>query len=144
VPRNPAEVNPDLGEELASVVLKLMARNRANRYATVDEVLREFEGCRRGAAPEALKATGRKIRCGFCESVMPAKSKKCTVCGEALGVPKTIDVAARADEVACPACGGLRERRARACPHCGRGICGNCLRGLVERDGLCSACLAIE
>jgi eukaryotic-like serine/threonine-protein kinase len=144
VPKNPAAVKPDVGEELASVTLKLMARNRANRYASVEEFLKDFDHCRRGAAPEALHATGRKVRCGFCEAIMPAKAKKCTVCGEALGVPAQIEVATRADEVACPACGGLRERRARACPQCGRGICGNCLRGLVKSDGLCAECLAIE
>jgi len=144
VPKNPMTVKPEVGDELAAVALKLMARNRAGRYGSVEEFLRDFEGCRRGAAPEALKSTGRKIKCGFCESIMPAKATKCTVCGEALNVPKEIGLSTRGDEVACPVCGGLRERRARACPQCGRGICGNCLRGIVVRDGLCGVCLAIE
>ena len=143
VPKNPTAIKPEIGDELASVTLKLLARNRADRYATVEEFLRDFDGCRRGADPEALKATGRKIRCGFCESIMPAKVKKCTVCGEALGVPKEIDLSTRADEIPCPSCGGLRERRARACPHCAKGICGNCLRGIVVREGLCAQCLSI-
>jgi serine/threonine-protein kinase len=144
VPKNPMSIKPEVGDELASVALKLLARNRANRYASVEEFLRDFDGCRRGAAPEALKATGRKIRCGFCESIMPAQAKKCTVCGEALGVPAQIDLQTRTDEIPCPSCGGLRERRARACPHCAKGICGNCLKGVMVRDGLCAACLAIE
>jgi serine/threonine protein kinase len=144
VPKNPVTIKPEIGDELASVALKLLARNRADRYASVEEFLGDFDGCRRGAAPEALKATGRRIRCGFCESIMPAKAKKCTVCGEALGVPANIDLHARADEIPCPSCGGLRERRARACPHCAKGICGNCLKHIVARDGLCAACLAIE
>jgi len=143
VPKNPMSVKPEVGDELAAVTLKLLERNRSDRYATVEEFLRDFDGCRRGASPEALKATGRKIRCGFCESIMPAKVKKCTVCGEALGVPAQIDLSTRADEIPCPSCGGLRERRARACPHCGKGICGNCLRGVVVREGLCAACLSI-
>jgi len=144
VPLDPATLKPEIGEELAAVIRKLMQRNRADRYATVEEFLGDFEHCRRGTAPDAIRSTGRKIRCGFCESVMPAQAKKCTVCGESLGGPKEIGLTTRTDEVACPACGGLRERRARACPQCGRGICGNCLRGIVERDGLCSECLAIE
>jgi len=144
VPLDPATLKPEIGEELAAVIRKLMQRNRADRYATVEEFLGDFEHCRRGTAPDAIRSTGRKIRCGFCESVMPAQAKKCTVCGESLGAPKEIGLTTRTDEVACPACGGLRERRARACPQCGRGICGNCLRGIVDRDGLCSECLAIE
>ena len=142
-PKNPVLVRSEVGEELASVTLKLLARNRADRYASVEDFLRDFEGCRRGAAPEALKSTGRRVKCGFCESIMPAKATKCSVCGEALNVPKQIDLSPRGGEVPCPACGGLRDRRARACPHCARGICSNCLRGIVQRDGLCSACLAI-
>lgn len=143
-PKAPAAVKPSVGEGLSAVTQKLMAKNRSNRYGTVEEFLADFEGCRRGAAPEALKSTGRKIRCGFCESVMPANATKCTVCGEALNVPSEIGFSTRVGEVACPACGGLRDRRARACPQCGKGICGNCLRGLVVRDNLCAECLAIE
>jgi len=143
-PKNPVQVRSEVGDELASVTLKLLARNRADRYSSVEDFLRDFEGCRRGAAPEALKSTGRRVKCGFCDSINPAKAMKCSVCGEGLNVPKQIDLSARGSEVACPGCGGMRERRARACPHCGRGICGNCLRGVVQRDGLCAACLAIE
>ncbi len=143
-PPDPATLKPDIGEELGAVIVKLLAKDRADRYATVEEFLGDFQHCRRGTAPDVIRSTGRKIRCGFCESVMPAQAKKCTVCGEAVGGPKEIGLSPRADEVACPACGGLRDRRARACPQCGRGICGNCLRGIVKRDGLCSECLAIE
>ncbi len=144
VPLDPATLKPEIGEELAAVIRKLLERNRANRYAAVDEFLADFERCRRGTVPEAIRSTGRRIRCGFCEAVMPANAKKCTVCGESLGAPQEIGISTRTNEVACPACGGLRERRARACPQCGRGICGNCLRGVVKRDGLCSECLAIK
>jgi serine/threonine protein kinase len=144
VPKSPAAVTSEVSEELAAVALKLMARNRSDRYGTVEEFLADFENCRRGAAPEALKVTGRKIKCGFCESIMPAKALKCTVCGEALNVPKEIGLTARTGEVACPVCKGLRERTARSCPSCGRGICGNCLRGIVQKNGLCGVCLAIE
>jgi serine/threonine-protein kinase len=142
VPKHPISIKPEIGDELASVVLKLLARDRNGRYGSVEEFLKDFESCRRGASPEALKSTGRKIKCGFCESIMPARATKCSVCGEALNaVPQKIDVS---DHVACPVCGGFRERRARTCPKCGRGICGNCLRGIVVRDGLCGVCLAIE
>jgi serine/threonine-protein kinase len=143
-PKTPLEIRSEVGEELSSVTMKLLARNRADRYSGVEDFLRDFESCRRGAAPEALKSTGRRVKCGFCDSINPARATKCSVCGEALNVPKQIDISPRGGEVPCPACGGLRERRARACPHCGRGICGNCLRGIVQRDGLCAACLAIE
>jgi serine/threonine-protein kinase len=143
-PKNPVLIRSEIGDELASVTLQLLARNRSDRYPDVENFLRDFESCRRGAAPEALKSTGRRVKCGFCESVNPGKATKCSVCGEALGVPKQIDISPRGGEVPCPACGGLRERRARACPHCGRGICSNCLRGIVQKGGLCSACLEIK
>ena len=143
-PKNPVLLRSEIGEELAAVTLKLLARNRSDRYPALEDFLRDFESCRRGAAPEALKSTGRRVKCGFCESVNPAKATKCSVCGEALNVPKQIDISPRGGEVPCPSCSGLRDRRARACPHCGRGICSNCLRGIVQKGGLCSACLAIE
>jgi len=143
VPKNPSRIDPEIGDDLTAVILKLLARDRGHRYATVDEFLKDFDGCRRGTAPEALKSTGRKIRCGFCESIMPAKTKKCTVCGEALDVPKVIGLQTRLDEVPCPSCGEPRERRARACPRCGKGICSNCLQGVAIREGLCKACLSI-
>jgi serine/threonine-protein kinase len=143
LPKNPISIKPEVGDELAAVALKLLARNRSARYGSVEEFLKDFDSCRRGASPDALRSTGRKTKCGFCDSIMPAKATKCSVCGEALHLPKDLDLGARSGEVPCPVCKGLRERRARACPHCGRGICGNCLRGIVVRDGLCGVCLSI-
>jgi serine/threonine protein kinase len=143
-PKNPVAVNPSVDENLAAVALRLMARVPAKRYASVKEFLRDLDLCRRGDTPEALKSTGRKVKCGFCDAVMPAKLPKCTVCGTSLVGPGEIGLQTRADEVACPGCGGLRERRSRACPHCCKGICGNCLRGLTVREGICADCLAIR
>src|SRR5262245_24635252 len=37
VPKNPIALKPEVGDELASVALKLLARNRADRYASVEE-----------------------------------------------------------------------------------------------------------
>jgi serine/threonine protein kinase len=143
-PKNPVAVDPSVDENLAAVALRLMARAPAKRYASVKDFLKDLELCRRGDTPEALKSTGRKVKCGFCEAIVPAKLPKCSVCGTALGGPGKIDLQVRADEVACPGCGGLRERRSRVCPHCRKGICGNCLRGLTVREGLCADCLAIR
>lgn len=143
-PQDPASVKPDIGDALSAITLKLLARERARRYGSVEEFLKDFDRCRRGTAPEALGATGRKVKCGFCESMMPAQATKCTVCGEGLHVPKQLELKTRVNEVACPACGSMRERRARACPNCGKGICGNCLRGIAIRENLCAECLAID
>jgi serine/threonine protein kinase len=143
LPKNPVDVVPEIGDDLAAVLLKLLSRDRGRRYGTVAEFLEDFDGCRRGVAPQALKNTGRKIRCGFCESILPAGTKKCTVCHEALDVPAVIGLGDRSKEVPCPSCGEPRDRHSRACPRCGQGICGNCLRGAVVQGGLCAECLAI-
>jgi serine/threonine protein kinase len=145
-PKHPAEVNAEVEENLASVALKLLSRSPARRYASVKEFLKDLDLCRRGDTPEALRSTGRKVKCGFCDAVMPAKIPKCTVCGTSIGGGGggEIGLKTAANEVACPGCGGLRERRSRVCPHCRKGICGNCLRGLVVRENLCADCLAIR
>ncbi|HZE99908.1 MAG TPA: serine/threonine-protein kinase [Planctomycetota bacterium] len=142
-PKNPVQVNPSIDENLGSVALKLMARAPERRYGSVEEFLRDLDLCRRGDTPDALRSTGRKVKCGFCEAIMPAKLGKCSVCGSALGPSGEIGFRSESAEVACPSCGGLRERRARACPHCRKPICGNCLRGVVVREDLCSRCLSI-
>lgn len=142
--KSPVDVNPSVDENLSSVAMRLIAKSPARRYASVEEFLKDLELCRRGDTPEALKVTGRKVKCGFCDSVMPAKTPKCTVCGSALVDTGKIDLQTRPNEVPCPSCGGLRERRSRVCPHCGKGICGNCLRKVVAREGLCADCLSIR
>jgi len=143
-PKHPAQVNPSVDENLSAVALKLMARSPARRYASVKECLKDLDLCRRGDTPEALRSTGRKVKCGFCDAIMPAKLPKCSVCGTSLGGTGEIGLKSTANEVACPGCGGLRERRARICPHCRKGICGNCLRGLAVRENLCADCLSIR
>ena len=142
--KNPVDVLPSVDENLASVAMRLIAKAPARRYASVEEFLKDLDLCRRGDAPEALRNTGRKVKCGFCEAVMPAKLPKCTVCGTALGASGEIALRTGVSELPCPACGRPRERRARVCPHCRRGICGNCLRKVVARDGLCADCLAVR
>lgn len=142
-PKAPSRARPGVSEELSAVTLKLLARPRDRRYASVEEFLKDLEACRQGTDPQALESTGRKIRCGFCESVMPAKAQKCSVCGEALHSPKEIELKTGAGDLPCPSCGQSRERRVRSCPHCGKGICINCLRGAVVREGLCAKCIAI-
>ena len=141
---NPAAVSASVDENLAAVAMKLIAKQPARRYHDVQEFLRDLELCRRGDVPEALKSTGRKVKCGFCEAIMPAALPKCTVCGSALGASGEITLRTGESERPCPACGRPRDRRARVCPHCRKGICGNCLRKVVSRDGLCTDCLAIR
>jgi serine/threonine protein kinase len=143
-PKHPAQVSPSVDENLSAVAMKLLAKVPARRYQSVEEFLRDLDLCRRGDTPEALKSTGRKVKCGFCEAIMPAALPKCTVCGTSLGGPAKVALKTGASELPCPACGRPRERRARTCPHCRKGICSNCLRQVVARDGLCSACLAIR
>jgi serine/threonine-protein kinase len=144
-PKNPSLVNDDVDENLAAVAMKLMAKAPGRRYASVEEFLRDLDLCRRGDTPEALKSTGRKVKCGFCDAVVPAKLGKCSVCGTALGHSGEIGFKDAVEGgIPCPSCGALRERRSRVCPGCRKGICGNCLRGIVARDGLCTPCLAIR
>ncbi|HLY12106.1 MAG TPA: protein kinase [Planctomycetota bacterium] len=142
--RNPVQVKPSVDENLAAVAMKLIAKQPARRYGSVQDFLRDLDLCRRGDTPEALKSTGRKVKCGFCEAVMPAALPKCTVCGSALGSTAEIALRGGDSERPCPACGRPRDRRSRVCPHCRKGICGNCLRKVVARDGLCADCLAIR
>jgi serine/threonine-protein kinase len=142
--RNPAQINSSVDDNLAAVAMKLMAKLPARRYASVQEFLRDLDICRRGDTPEAVKSTGRKVKCAFCEAVMPANLPKCTVCGSALGASGEVALKTGGKELPCPACGRPRERRSRVCPHCRKGICGNCLKKLVARDGLCADCLAIR
>ncbi|MBV8880634.1 MAG: zinc ribbon domain-containing protein, partial [Planctomycetaceae bacterium] len=142
--KNPAALNSSIDENLASVAMKLIAKAPARRYAGVEEFLKDLELCRRGEPPEAMKSTGRKVKCGFCEAVMPANLPKCTVCGSPLQSVGEIGLKTDAAERPCPACGRPRERRSRVCPHCRKAICGNCLRQVVVRDNLCAECLSIR
>jgi serine/threonine-protein kinase len=64
-PKHPAEVNPSVEENLSAVALKLMSRSPAKRYASVKEFLKDLDLCRRGDTPEALRSTGRKVKCGL-------------------------------------------------------------------------------
>jgi serine/threonine protein kinase len=142
--KNPAEINSSVDDNLAAVAMKLIAKLPARRYASVQDFLRDLDLCRRGDTPEALKSTGRKVKCGFCDAVMPANLTKCTVCGSALGAPGELALRTSGPPAACPACRKPRERRARVCPHCGQAICSNCLKKSVASDGLCADCLAIR
>ncbi len=142
--KHPSEVSRSADENLSALAMKLIAKAPERRYASVQDFLRDLDLCRRGDTPEALKSTGRKVKCGFCEAVMPAALPKCTVCGSALGPSGEIALRPAAAEAPCPACGRPRERRARTCPHCRKAICGNCLRKVAARDGLCADCLAIR
>jgi len=141
-PRRPSEVNTLLGAGLSSVILKLLSKLRSKRYATAKEFLEDFQRCREGKAPDAVKATTRTLRCPFCETVLPAGTKKCNVCGESLQPPGTgpIDLQARTGEITCPSCGAYCERDARACARCGKGICARCRKAPSVRQDLCEAC----
>ena len=144
-PKNPALVNDNVDDNLAAVSMKLLAKAPGRRYASVEDFLRDLDLCRRGDTPEALKSTGRKVKCGFCDAVVPAALPKCSVCGTALAPSGEIGFKDAAfGGIPCPSCGALRDRKARVCPGCRKGICGNCLRGLIVRDGLCAPCLSIR
>jgi serine/threonine protein kinase len=142
VPRKPSEANTLLGAGLSSVLLKLLSKLRSKRYSSAKEFLDDFQRCREGKSPEAIKATTRALRCPFCETVYPAGTKKCSVCGESLQAPGTgpIDLQARADEITCPSCGAYCEKTARACSRCGKGICARCRKAPSVRQDFCEAC----
>jgi hypothetical protein len=133
VPR-PKEIDPGV----VDVLLKLLRKDRMKRYASVEEFLEDVERLRRGETP--LATSGKAVRCGFCaEDVVPVKGR-CPTCHEAVGSSGPIDVGLRANEFACPGCGSVVERGARACPGCGKGFCRNCLVKLAAAAGLCAGC----
>jgi serine/threonine-protein kinase len=140
-PPKPSAANSLLGGGLSSVILKLLTKVRSKRYASAKEFLDDFQKCREGKAPQA-KVAGLTLRCSFCETVHPAGTKKCPVCGEVLGAPAlgALDFKARAGEIRCPSCSAYCPKDARACVRCGKGICSRCRKAPSVRKTLCAAC----
>ena len=140
-PKRPSEVNSLVPDGFSAVVLKLLAKVRASRYASVKELLADLRQCREGRSPDAIRHTGRSIRCPFCEEPNPVSATKCSVCGEALKTaPVSLDLQLRAGEFECPGCRGVCPAGVRACPHCGKGICTKCRRAMAVRNDLCAPC----
>jgi serine/threonine-protein kinase len=143
-PPDPVTVKPDIGEELGAVIIKLLAKNRADRYATVEEFLGDFEHCRRGTAPDVIRSTGRKIRCNFCEAVMPAHAKKCTVCGEAIGAPRRLASPRAPTKSPAPPAAVFATGAPAPAPSAAEASAETVSAESSSATGLCSACLAIE
>jgi serine/threonine protein kinase len=141
-PRTPSEANTLLGKGLSPVILKLLSKLRSKRYGSAKEFLEDFQKCREGKAPQSAKTSTRALRCPFCETLFPAGTKKCSVCGESLGAPASgaLDLLARAGEILCPSCGAYCSKDARACTRCGKGICARCRKAPSVRRDLCAAC----
>ena len=100
------------GGVLASIIAKLLTKERAKRYQTADEVLGAIDRCRRGDEVDEEE----EVDAG------------------------PLEIGLRSNEFACPGCAGVVERGARACPGCGKGFCRTCLIRLAVAAGLCAPC----
>ena len=141
-PRPAHEANAQVSEEISSVIHKALAKKPAERYRDVTSFLKDLERAREGRAPDAVTETGRKVKCGFCESLNPSKLKKCEICGEDLAQPggDSLGFGLRADEMSCPLCQDPMPKAARVCPGCGKGICLKCRKAVISAGNTCAGC----
>jgi serine/threonine-protein kinase len=141
LPKSPQEVNPEVGEELSAVIAKAMAKKPAERYRAAEAFLEDLARAREGRAPDAVTETGRKVKCGFCESLNPSKAARCEVCGEDLSQASgDLGFGLRPDEMECPLCKGVMPRSARVCPKCAKGVCLKCRKAPIVAGNFCARC----
>jgi serine/threonine-protein kinase len=116
----PRSLNPACPPGVQAVLAKMMARAPERRYADATSLLAELDRLSRGDDPKALADTGRRIKCGFCDTVNKSDATRCTTCGERIGVQADapLELALREGEVRCSGCGAIHPERLRACPSC--------------------------
>ncbi len=75
LPLSPKEINPQLSEELTTVILKCLEKDREKRYQTAEELLAEFR-CLEEGLPTAAGALKPKIPAFLSEGVEEAPLKR--------------------------------------------------------------------
>jgi serine/threonine protein kinase/tetratricopeptide (TPR) repeat protein len=71
IPKNPKQLNPNIPEDLSSVILRCLEKDRANRYQTASEVRSEMEKIEKGiptaerVVPEKKAFTSKEITVTF-------------------------------------------------------------------------------
>jgi serine/threonine-protein kinase len=71
IPKNPKQINPNIPEDLSSVILKCLEKDKANRYQTASEVRSELENIEKGiptterVVPEKKAFTSKEITVTF-------------------------------------------------------------------------------
>jgi tetratricopeptide (TPR) repeat protein/energy-coupling factor transporter ATP-binding protein EcfA2 len=75
IPLSPKEINPQLSEELTTVILKCLEKDREKRYQTAEELLAELR-CVEGGLPTAAGALKPKIPAFLIEGAEEAPVKR--------------------------------------------------------------------
>jgi tRNA A-37 threonylcarbamoyl transferase component Bud32 len=122
--RAPSLVNPELPKPVSAVIMKLLAKNPAERYASADDLMADLERVESGREPDAEYDDSDKSECRFCRNLNAPTAKKCSVCGEFLseeGGALMMD-----DEFQCPGCRSVVRIGARMCDACGLVFCKTC------------------
>ena len=141
-PRSPRSLNSSLTDGASAMIRKLIVKAPKKRYENALKLLRDLKKVIAGEEPDALREFGARVKCGFCETFNPMRSKKCQVCGEPLGAVAAapLEIAARSDEFRCPGCDTLNRRGSRACGSCRKPFCRRCREQIAGHRGFCTAC----
>lgn len=137
-PRSPQEHNRMLDDGLSAIILKLLAKDPARRYADARAFLADWTNYRNG--PEAMAEAGA-VRCGFCDALNDAGEERFRICKESLGVEREPELAPREDEFLCGGCGTFCCKASPACPSCGESLCVKCGTPRAEAALYCARCL---
>lgn len=137
-PRSPQECNRRLDDGLSAVILKLLAKDPARRYAGARAFLADWTNYRNG--PEALVESGA-VRCGFCDALNDAGEERCRTCKEPLGPEPVLEIALAQDESFCGGCGRICRKASPVCPSCGGALCVKCGKPRTEAALYCTGCL---
>ena len=138
----PHKENPEVSEMLSAIVRKLLSKAPEKRYTSAKALRDDLERYREGREPRALAQFGRRIKCGFCETVNPVNAGRCSVCKEPLNPPDMkLSFAKRRDEFKCPKCTAFITKGERECKRCGQRFCIRCrVRRAIYQD-YCKKCV---
>ena len=89
IPLSPKEINPQLSEELTTVILKCLEKDREKRYQTAEELLAELR-CLEEGLPTAAGALKPKIPAFLSEGAEEAPVKAIGLCGPRTRTRKTV------------------------------------------------------